>query len=74
MSRAYSSDLRQRIVDAITQGETRRAAAATFKVSPATVFGLSSGRIERARQSRPGAVVPAAAANWALSRMPLSPR
>src|SRR4051812_47172812 len=58
MSRAYSSDLRQRIVDAITQGETRRAAAATFKVSPATAVRLKqradrTGSVEPSRRGRP---------------------
>jgi transposase len=58
MSRAYSSDLRQRIVDAITQGETRRAAAAAFKVSPATAVRLKqradrTGSVEPSRRGRP---------------------
>ncbi len=58
MSRAYSSDLRQRIVDAITQGQTRRAAAAAFKVSPATAVRLKqradrTGSVEPSRRGRP---------------------
>jgi len=61
MSRAYSSDLRQRIVDAITRGETRRAAAAIFKVSPATAVRLKQ-RADRSNglgRAVPGGVVPA---------------
>lgn len=58
MSRAYSSDLRQRIVDAITQGETRGTAAAAFKVSPATAVRLKQwadrkGSVEPSRRGRP---------------------
>lgn len=54
MSRAYSWDLRQRIVDAITQGETRRAATAASKFRPPRLFGSSSGQIERVQSSRSG--------------------
>jgi transposase len=58
MSRAYSSDLRQRIVDAISEGKTRRAAAAAFKVSPATAVRLKqrsdrTGSVEPSRRGRP---------------------
>ncbi len=58
MSRAYSSDLRQRIVDAIMHGETRRAAAAAFKVSVATAVRLKqradrTGSVEPSRRGRP---------------------
>lgn len=51
MSRAYSSDLRQRIVDAM-QGQTRQAAAAAFKVSPATAVRLKQ-RADRTGWSSP---------------------
>lgn len=59
MSHAYSLDLRQRIVDAISQGQSRRAAAATFKVSPATAVRLKqrldrTGSVEPSRRGRPG--------------------
>lgn len=57
MSRAYSSDLRQRIVDAVSSGKTRRAAAADFKVSVATAVRLKqrmdrTGSIEPSRRGR----------------------
>ena len=58
MSRAYSSDLRQRIVDAISEGKSRRAAAADFKVSVATAVRLKqrsdrTGSVEPSRRGRP---------------------
>ena len=57
MSRAYSSDLRQRIVDAVASGKSRRAAAADFKVSVATAVRLKqrldrTGSIEPSRRGR----------------------
>lgn len=59
MSHAYSLDLRQRIVDAISEGQSRRAAAATFKVSPATAVRLKqrldrTGSVDPSRRGRPG--------------------
>jgi transposase len=58
MSRSYSTDLRQRIVDAISQGRSRRAAAADFRVSVATAVRLQqrldrTGSIEPSRPGRP---------------------
>jgi transposase len=58
MSRAYSSDLRQRIVDAISGGKSRRAAAADFKVSVATAVRLKqrsdrTGSVEPSRRGQP---------------------
>jgi transposase len=53
MSRAYSSDLRQRIVDAIASGKSRRAAAADFKVSVATAVRLKQ-RLDRTGSIEPG--------------------
>lgn len=58
MSHSYSSDLRQRIVDAISQGRSRRGAAADFRVSAATAVRLKqrldrTGSIEPSRQGRP---------------------
>jgi transposase len=58
MSRAYSLDLRHRIVDAISEGKSRRAAAAAFKVSPATAVRLKqrsdrTGSVEPSRRGRP---------------------
>jgi len=57
MSRAFSSDLRQRIVDAISGGKSRRAAAADFKVSVATAVRLKqrsdrTGSVEPSRRGR----------------------
>jgi transposase len=73
MSRAYSSDLRQRIVDATTQGDTRRAAAAAF-ISPATAVRLKqradrTGSVEPSQRGRPSG-----GSKLVLTRMPLSPR
>lgn len=58
MAHSYSSDLRQRIVDAISQGRSRRGAAADFRVSAATAVRLKqrldrTGSIEPSRQGRP---------------------
>jgi transposase len=58
MAHSYSSDLRQRIVDAISQGRSRRGAAADFQVSAATAVRLKqrldqTGSIEPACQGRP---------------------
>jgi len=57
MSRAFSSDLRQRIVDAISDGISRRAAASIFKVSVATAVRLKqrsdrTGSVEPCRRGR----------------------
>ena len=41
MSRAYSLDLRERVVAAVAAGESCRAVAATFKVSVASVVKWS---------------------------------
>lgn len=41
MARAYSLDLRERVVAAVTAGESCRAVAATFKVSVASVVKWS---------------------------------
>jgi transposase len=57
MSRAYSCDLRQRIVDAVGSGKSRRAATADFMVSVATAVRRKqrldrTGSIEPSRRSR----------------------
>ena len=58
MGKAHSTDLRVRIVDAIEAGQSCRAAARQFSVSPATAVRLSqrktrTGSVEPARQGRP---------------------
>jgi transposase len=58
MAHSYSSDLRQRIVDAISQGRSRRGAASDFHVSAATAVRLKqrldrTGSVEPSRQGRP---------------------
>ena len=58
MAHSYSLDLRRRIVDAISQGRSRRGAAADFRVSAATAVRLThrldqTGSIEPSRQGRP---------------------
>lgn len=59
MSHAYSLDLRHRIVEAISEGKSLRAAAATFKVSPTTAMRFKqrsdrTGSLEPSRRGRPG--------------------
>ena len=58
MSRAYSSYLRKRIVDAISGGISCRAAASIFKVSVATAVRLKqrsdrTGSVEPSRRGQP---------------------
>ena len=58
MARSYSQDLRERIVGSIHSGNSRRAAAARFGVSPSTAVRLqacfeSTGSVATARQGRP---------------------
>lgn len=58
MAHSYSSDLRQRIVDAISQGRSRRGAASDFRISAATAVRLKqrldrTGSIEPSPQGRP---------------------
>ena len=50
MARAYSLDLRERVVGADLRGETCRAVAAAFDVSVASVVKWS----QRARDRQPG--------------------
>ncbi|OBZ92158.1 hypothetical protein ADU59_27875, partial [Pararhizobium polonicum] len=57
MSHAFSLDLRHRIVDAISRGKSRRAAAADFSVSAATAVRLKprldrTGSLEPSRRGR----------------------
>lgn len=58
MTQSYSSDLRQRIVDAISHGRSRRGAASDFQVSAATAVRLKqrldrTGSIQPSPQGRP---------------------
>ena len=58
MTHSYSNDLRQRIVDAIHQGRSRRGAASDFQVSAATAVRLKqrldrTGSIQPSPQGRP---------------------
>lgn len=53
MTQALSVDLRQRVVDAISEGKTRRAAAADFRISAATAVRLQQ-RYERTGSVEPG--------------------
>jgi transposase len=58
MGKGYSSDLRVRVYGAIEGGDSRRAAARRFGVSPATSVRLaqrmaSTGSLEPSRQGRP---------------------
>ena len=58
MSHSYSLDLRQRIVDAIGEGRSRRGAAADFRVSAATAVRFKqrldrTGSIKPSQRGRP---------------------
>ncbi len=58
MGKAYSEDLRTRMVGAVVSGKSRRAVAAQFEVAPSTVIELqkrfaATGSVEPARQGRP---------------------
>ena len=52
MTRPYSTDLRERVVDFVETGSSRRAAAARFGVSPATAVRWTE------RHLRTGSVAP----------------
>jgi transposase len=58
MARAYSIDLRKRVVEAVTGGLSTRAAARQFSIGISTVGSWcrtwrSSGRLEPGRQGKP---------------------
>lgn len=58
MGRAYSEDLRQRIVDAVDGGMSRRQAAALYKVSVSSAIRYvqrwhDSGTVEPSRMGQP---------------------
>lgn len=58
MGKSYSSDLRVRIVDAVEEGASRRAAARRYGVSASTSVRLAqrtaaTGSVEPSRQGRP---------------------
>ena len=58
MGKAYSEDLRTRMVGAVVSGKSRRAVAAQFEVAPSTVIKLqkrfeATGSVDPARQGRP---------------------
>lgn len=78
MARAYSLDLRERVVAAVTAGESCRAVAATFKVSVASVVKWSQRfRATGSAASRPmGGNRPyalAGARDWLLRRLAEKP-
>jgi transposase len=58
MARAYSQDLRDRVIDAALSGSSLRGAAAVFEVGVSTVIGWvgrlrESGECSARRQGRP---------------------
>jgi len=58
MSRAYSEDLRQRIVDAVDDGMSRRQAAAIYKVSVSSAIRYvqrwrDTGKVGQSRMGQP---------------------
>src|ERR1700677_2492286 len=58
MPKPYSMDLRERVVDYVEAGHSRRAAAAHFRVSPSFVINLMTAFRER------GAVAPKELGGW----------
>jgi transposase len=78
MARAYSLDLRERVVSAVAAGESCRAVAARFKVSVASVVKWSqryratgSAAAKRMGGYRPYAL--AGERNWLLGRLAQTP-
>ena len=79
MARAYSSDLRERVVAAVGDGQTSRQVAAVFRVSVASVVKWS----QRARQTgsvkakpmggRPGRSKLDSERSWLLGRLAEKP-
>src|SRR5271166_871623 len=63
MPKPYSLDLRERVVDYVEAGHSRRAAAAHFRVSPSFVINLMTAFRER------GAVAPKALGGWRHSKL-----
>src|SRR5258708_1576131 len=63
MPKPYSMDLRERVVDYVEAGHSRRAAAAHFRVSPSFVINLMTAFRER------GAVAPKALGGWRHSKL-----
>src|SRR5258708_23461465 len=63
MPKPYSMDLRERVVDYVEAGHSRRAAAAHFRVSPSFVINLMTAFRER------GAVAPKALRGWRHSKL-----
>jgi len=78
MSRAYSLDLRERVVAAVSAGESCRAAAKTFKVSVASVVRWSqrfratgSAAAKPLGRRQPRSLAPHRV--WLLARLKASP-
>src|SRR6195256_6958478 len=63
MPKPYSMDLRERVVDYVEAGHSRRAAAGHFGVSPSFVINLMTAFRER------GAVAPKALGGWRHSKL-----
>jgi transposase len=78
MARAYSLDLRERVVAAVTSGESCRKVAATFRVSVASVVKWSQrfrkeGSAAARRMGGHRAYVLAPERDWLLSRLAEKP-
>jgi transposase len=74
MARAYSLDLRERVVEAVSAGASCRAAAATFKVSVASVVKWSqrfraTGSAAARRMGGRRAYALAGERDWLLGRL-----
>ena len=63
MPKPYSLDLRERVVDYVEAGHSRRAAAAHFRVSPSFVINLMTAFRER------GGIAPKALGGWRHSKL-----
>ena len=60
MARAYSEDLRERVIDAALSGPSLRQAAARFKIGASTVIGW----VGRLRDSGEASARPAGPTAW----------
>lgn len=78
MGKPYSNDLRERIVEAVEGGQTRRGAARHFDVSPSCAIKLlqrweATGSVEPDRQGAPQHCKLDPHAAWLLSLVEVEP-
>jgi transposase len=78
MTRAYSDDLRQRVVASVAAGRSRRATGALFGVSASTVtkwwqLFQATGSVTARRSGAPAKLVLLPARDWLLARIGAAP-